>query len=82
MKHDWVPPLCAEREGAEILSEEEMVIELSARIRRRGDQLRLARQLGVDHSEISKALSGAMRVSTNLAAGLGYRRVVRYERVE
>lgn len=62
-------------------NEAEVIADLQSRIRWRGDQTRLAKEWGLAPCRISHVLKGRMRISDRIAAGLGYRRVTRWERV-
>jgi predicted transcriptional regulator len=72
VKHDLVLP-------ETLLTEEELVIELAARVRKRGDHQRVAGELGVSQPALSNVLTGGRGIGKDLAHRLGYRRVTRFE---
>lgn len=74
MKHDVATPEF-------LLTEEELVIELAAKVRRRGDHGRVAHQIGLSQSGLSNILTGGRAIGDKIAGALGYRRVTRFERI-
>jgi hypothetical protein len=66
---------------SELLTEEEMIFELHQRVRRRGDQKRVAHELGVGQGSLSNLLTAGRAPGKELAAALGYRRRVYFERI-
>lgn len=66
----------------QLLTEEELVLELAGRIGRRRDQKRVAHQLGISQGGLANILSGHRRIGNRTAAALGYRRRVLFEPVE
>lgn len=47
-----------------------------------GDQARLAQQLSVSQAVLSRVMNGKYEPTPGLLTAMGYRRVVRYERVK
>jgi predicted transcriptional regulator len=72
VRHDLVLPEA-------LLTEEELVIELAARVRKRGDHQRVAGELGVSQPALSNVLTGGRGIGPGFAERLGYRRVTRFE---
>lgn len=66
----------------DLLTEEEIVIDLAARIRQRGDHQRVAHQLGISQPALSNVLTGGRGIGQDLAERLGFRRVVMFEPIE
>jgi plasmid maintenance system antidote protein VapI len=65
-----------------LLTEEEIVVDLAARLDgRRGENGRLADQLGITRVELSRVLNGSAPLRPGIACTLGYRRVTRFERI-
>lgn len=62
-----------------LLTEEEIVIDLAARCARRGEQQRVAHQLGISQPALSNVLTGGRTIGPDLAERLGFRRVVLFE---
>lgn len=62
-----------------LLTEEELVMDLAARIQRRGDGKRVARQLGISQPALSNVLTGGRTIGADVAERLGFRRVVMFE---
>jgi transcriptional regulator with XRE-family HTH domain len=56
--------------------------ELRRRLSTRGSSKRVAHALGVSISTLSKIAGGSLAPSEHVAEGLGFRRVIRFERVE
>jgi predicted XRE-type DNA-binding protein len=68
--------------SGELLTNAEIVAAIAAQLDgRRGQQGRLAEDLGISQGSLSNILIGRDQVGDEIAAKLGYRRVVRYERV-
>jgi hypothetical protein len=65
-----------------LVTEEEIIIEIAGRIRRHGEQGRVAMELGVSQSGLSNILTSGRGIGPRLATALGYRKVVRFERIE
>ena len=68
--------------GGQLLTEEDLVADLAARCKGRGNQGRVARALGVGQAEISAVLNGHRQVRPGMATALGYRPVVRFEPID
>lgn len=67
---------------AELLEEEQLVAKLRAGFRESGeDKAAYARRLGLTELQLTFLLRGGGRVSDRVAAALGYRKVIRFERV-
>jgi hypothetical protein len=56
--------------------------ELQRRTRRRGSAKRVAYELGISTSHLSRIASGSLAPPEHVASALGFRRVIRFERVE
>ncbi|MES2138006.1 MAG: hypothetical protein V4502_13235 [Pseudomonadota bacterium] len=67
--------------SAELATEEELVIELAALTARRGDQQHVAQMLGISQGLLSNILTNGRGVGPRAANALGYRKVVRFERI-
>lgn len=67
--------------SADLVTEEEIVVEIASRIRRRGDHQRVAGELGISQPGLSNILTGGRAIGAAVAERLGYRKVIRYERV-
>jgi hypothetical protein len=65
-----------------LLTEEEVVVDLAARVQRRGDGKRVARQLGISQPALSNVLTGGRGIGEDLAQRLGLRRVVMFEPID
>lgn len=63
------------------VNDEEVVRAIKSKVRWWGDQTRLAKEIGVDSCRISRVLQGKDPVSDRIAAGLGFKRVSRWERI-
>jgi predicted transcriptional regulator len=63
----------------DLLTEEDLVVDLAARIEKRGDHQRVAYQLGISQPALSNVLTGGRAIGADLAERLGFRRVVRFE---
>lgn len=61
-------------------NDDEVIAEMQSRIRWWGDQTRLAKEIGVQPCRLSNIIHGKARVSDRIAAGLGFRKRVRWER--
>jgi len=68
--------------AAQLLTEEELVIELAGRARGYGRQQQLAGQLGISQGSLANILGGDRGIGPVLAERLGYRRRVLFEPVE
>jgi plasmid maintenance system antidote protein VapI len=78
MKHYSAAELVPEA----LLTEEELAVELAARLDgRRGQNGRLAEQLGITRVELSTFLNGKAALRPGVAAALGYRKVARFEKL-
>lgn len=75
MKPGCLPFLMAE--GAD-----DVRLELHQRTRRRGMAKRVAHELGITTATLSRIANGRLAPSEHVAEALGFRRVVRFERVE
>lgn len=62
-------------------TEEELVVELAARLAGRGSGARLARKIGISQGGLSNVLTNGRGIGPRIAGALGYRKVTRYERV-
>lgn len=80
MKHFPERVLNARILADELYDEGEVKEELRARLRRVGKPA-LARELGIGTLRLSGILRGAFPVGDDVAAALGFRRVMRFERV-
>jgi transcriptional regulator with XRE-family HTH domain len=56
--------------------------ELRRRTRRRGSAKRVAHELGITASQLSRIALGRLAPPEHVAERLGFRRIVRFERVE
>jgi DNA-binding transcriptional regulator YdaS (Cro superfamily) len=65
-----------------LFTEEALVIDLAARVQRRGDGKRVAAQLGISQPALSNVLTGGRAIGPDLAEALGFRRVVMFEPIE
>lgn len=65
----------------ELLTEEALVFDLATRICRRGEQQVVAAELGVSQGAVSNVLTAGRGIGPKLAGALGYRKVIRFERV-
>jgi hypothetical protein len=65
----------------DLLREEDVVVELMGKIQKRGDLSELADECGLAQGTISNILTGGRPIGANVAERLGYRRVVRFERI-
>lgn len=68
-------------EAPALFREEDLVVELMGRIRKRGDLSRVATEAGLSQGTISNVLTGGKPIGANVAEKLGYRKVVRFERI-
>jgi len=75
MKHD--PPALPQ-----LLTEEELIVELAGKIRRHGEQGKVAAELGLSQGCVSNLLTKGRGIGDQVASALGYRRVVLFERVD
>jgi uncharacterized protein (UPF0210 family) len=87
MKH--YPPLALLRSAAvladqpkALLTEEALVVELQARITRRGETSRVAHQIGVSQGTVSNILAGTSPIGDKVAEALGYRRRIFFEPID
>lgn len=65
-----------------LLTEEEVVIDLAARITKRGEQGVVAFQLGIAQGTLSNILTNGRGIGPDLAERLGLRRVVMFEPID
>lgn len=66
-----------------LLSEDDLVQTVRARLDgRRGQFGRAAEDLGISQGELSNILRGGRTIAANVAAKLGYRRIVRFEPID
>jgi DNA-binding transcriptional regulator YdaS (Cro superfamily) len=68
--------------AAALFTEEALVVDLAARVQRRGDHKRVAAQLGVSQPALSNVLTGGRGIGPDLAEALGYRRVIMFEPID
>jgi hypothetical protein len=66
---------------SDLVTEEELVFELATRVRRRGDHGRVAHQLGISQPGLSNILTAGRGIGPRVAERLGFRKVVRFERI-
>jgi hypothetical protein len=81
MKHFPQHALDARLLAEELLTEEEVVFEIASKVRRRGDHGRVAHQLGISQGALSNILTAGRSIGPRVAAALGYRRVIRFEKI-
>lgn len=87
MKHygpaafDRLADIAAPKRDDELLREEDVIVELMGKIRKRGDLSRLAKRCGLAQGTISNLLTGGRPLGAKVAEALGYRLVVRFERI-
>jgi plasmid maintenance system antidote protein VapI len=62
-----------------LVTEEDVVFDLATRVTRRGEQGRVAHQLGIAQGTLSNILTKGRGIGPDLAEALGYRRVVMFE---
>lgn len=65
-----------------LLREEDLVVDLASRVRKRGDCKRVAQQLGISQPALSNVLTGGRGIGDDLAGRLGFRRVVMFEPID
>lgn len=65
----------------DLVTEEELVFELAGKVTKRGDHGRVAAQLGISQPGLSNILTAGRGIGPRVAQALGYRRVVRFERM-
>lgn len=65
-----------------LLTEEDLVVDLAARCEGRGNQSKVAKALGVGQPEVSAVINGLRPMRPGLASALGYRPVMRFEPIE
>ena len=65
-----------------LVTEEELVVEIAVQTQGYGNARRLAREIGISQGGLANILGGDRRIGRQVAAALGYRRVVLFERVE
>lgn len=63
-------------------TEDDLKVELRARLVAADDKHALARELGVSPFQLTGILRGRWPIDDRLAAALGYRRITRFERIE
>lgn len=77
---DVAPP---RREPPVLVTEAEVVAELASRARKRwGEQQRVAQELGLSQAAVSNVLTNGRGIGPKIARALGYRKVIRFEKVE
>lgn len=80
MKHYSASLLERATRSAELQTDADLLARLRARLEEPGGKTRLMRELGVTRMKLTGILRGRWPIDDQVAAGLGFRRVMRFER--
>jgi hypothetical protein len=69
------------RRAFDLVTEQEIVVELMGEVRERGDLTRIAKAKGLHQATLSNILTGGRPIGAEVAEKLGFRKVIRFERI-